>query len=423
MNPNFNPPLYSPPPAQSFGYSPADYGRNATANMPSSMTSIYSNSAVAELLLRNFAYFSSGAAFVTRDSLIDFANRPLVDGGYHDQMTLVARDILGRGDLPRLFDGIQNGGQEDGLINQEDVELAINQLAQQDARGYRSAGYNGAMQQPTGEFGARYTSAMQQQRVNQQFAPAFCEQPASNGPRGMEGWDALPPAPRAFGAQQPSYAQMPGSQRWDPIMAGDQTYANERNAHKFEQATDSELATALSANFDYFKPNVNDKITQATLREIAARPMTDNPEDNRMTLLAGEIISRPGLNRKLDSDHDADKPDGIIGRDTLERVLTQRSAPDYGKMDDLELLQSLKEKFKQLWESDSYISFSGLQNAAAESPPTDRSHLAAELLRRRGLMKELDIGTNNDGGRGYEDQRLDMDNVNYVIEEKQHAIR
>ena len=34
-------------------------------------------------------------------------------------------------------------------------------------------------------------------------------------------------------------------------------------------------------------------------------------------------------------------------------------------------------------------------------------------------MKEVDIGTNNKGGRGYEDERFDMDNVNYVIKEKQ----
>jgi hypothetical protein len=396
MNPNFNPPLYSPPPAQSFGYSPADYGRHATANMPSSMTSIYSNSAVAELLLRNFAYFSSGAAFVTRDSLIDFANRPLVDGGYHDQMTLVARDILGRGDLPRLFDGIQNGGQEDGLINQEDVELAINQLAQQDARGYRSAGYNGAMQQ---------------QRVNQQFAPAFCERPSSNRPRGMEGWDALPPAPRAFGAQQPSYAGMPVNQQWNPMTTGERPYANDSN---------ESLSAKVLSHFSNLKDPSTGTLTDASLSAAASGHALDGrPISAADAAIAQELLERGQLFKTLDQGRSGTL-DGSISRQDLGDA-----ASEYRTNSNAELLQAVKDNFRQFTAggTDDYVNVNELKEAAG-LVPSDRTfspqarEVALELLNRPGLLRELDIGVGEAGKPGYEDQRFDMVNIDHMIKKE-----
>ncbi|AZF26531.1 hypothetical protein [Pseudomonas sp. R2-60-08W] len=411
MNPNFNQPLYSPPPAQSFGYTPADYERKATANMPSNMTSIYSNSAVAESLLRNFEYFSSGAAFVTRDSLIDFANRPLVDGGYHDQMTLLARDILGRDDLPRLFDGVQNGGQEDGLINQEDVELAINQLAQQGARGYRSAGYNGAMQQPTGEFGARYTSAMQQQRVNQQFAPAFCERPFSNGPRGMEGWDASPPAPRAFGAQQPFYAGMPVSQQWNPTTTGQRPYANDSN---------EALSAKVLSHFSNLQDPSTGTITDASLSAAASGYALDGrPISAADAAIAQELLERGQLFKTLDQGRSGTL-DGSIARQDLGDA-----ASEYRTNSNAELLQAVKDNFRQFTAggTDDYVNVNELKEAAGLIP-SDRTfspqarEVALELLNRPGLLRELDIGVREDGTPGAEDKRFDMVNIDHMIKKE-----
>lgn len=45
----------------------------------------------------------------------------------------------------------------------------------------------------------------------------------------------------------------------------------------------------------------------------------------------------------------------------------------------------------------------------------EAQQLAAELLKRPGLLRELDIGTNSQGGVGYEDNRFDMANIDYIL--------
>ena len=355
-----------------FGYQPA-MSNSMEASRP------VPNSLVARDFVNAFPYFQGESGFVTKEALQHAANRPLIGDPFHDQMTMLAREILSRPVMSNLLDGINHGGHEDGLISQGDAHEAVYAYEAQEAAYMQGgpAGYNGGTQGGP----ARFNGGMQRSRVENGYGDygARSYQPAANG----------------------------------------MSLQNAEVANNFKQAKDSDLTTELGNNFDYFNPNEHGKITQQSLREIAGRPLTGNPVDDRMTLLAKEILSRPQINRHLDSDHDADKADGLIGRDTIERVSHQPAALNYENMSDVDLLGALKDKFKQYWGKDDYISFDSLKEAAAASPPTDKSRLAAELLRRPGLMKEVDIGTNNKGGRGYEDERFDMDNVNYVIKEKQ----
>ncbi|MBN2993592.1 hypothetical protein JWR97_22630 [Pseudomonas cedrina subsp. fulgida] len=385
------------------GYGAGQPGYNAGGLPPSQ---------VAHEFASNFRYFQTpGTPFVTRDSLEHAANRPMTGNPYHDRMTMLAREIIRNPQLSSMLDGMTQGGQQDGLISECDAHETVAALQAQEmpVSNYRPAqrylgGYDGGLQRHRLENGYGGNGA---------YHP-----PQAYNPPGVY------PPPGAYNSSGQFASQGPVPPVFNGTYASSQqSYTSPQNdevAHRFKNSGDSELAMELGNNFDYFKPNANGKISQASLREIAGRPLTGNPVDDRMTLLAKEIISRPTLNRKLDSDHSRDKPDSIIGRDTTERVSMQSdNKVPYGKMNDLELLCALKDKFKQFWGSDSYISLSDLKKAAAASPPTDRSELAAELLRRPGLMKELDIGTNNNGGRGYEDERIDMDNLNYVIKEKE----
>jgi hypothetical protein len=412
MNPNFNPLRYSFLPAQNLEFSPAGYERNTTANMPSSMISGYSNSAVADLLLRNFAYFTSpGSAFVSRDSLADVANRPLGNGGYDDQMTLLARDILGRDGLPNLFDSVQNGGREDGLINREDMQLAIDQLDQQGARDYQSRGYNGAMQQPSGEFGGRYNGTMQQQRVNQQFSPQFCTQPSSEGPRGVEGWSALPPAPQAYGAQQPSYAGMPVDQQWTPTMAEGRPYANDSN---------ESLSAKVLSHFSNLQDPSMGTITDASLSAAASGYALDGrPISAADTAIAQELLERGQLFKTLDQGRSGTL-DGSISRQDLGDA-----ASEFRTMSNAGLLQAVKDNFRQFTAGadDNYVNVNEL-NEAAGLISSDRTfspqarEVALALLNRPGLLRELDIGVREDGKPGYEDRRFDMVNIDHMIEKE-----
>lgn len=434
MNTYLNQPFYSPPPAQNYDFSSAGNGRNAMENMPGAMTSNYSHSAVADLLRQNFEYFTSpGTSFASRDSLADVANRPLGNGGYDDQMTLLARDILGRPGLASLFDGVQNGAQEDGLINREDMQLAIGQLSQQEASGYSpmsgnrfavgnngamqqpgngfSGNYNGAMQQPGNGFSGRYNGAMQQQRINQQFSPQFNAQPASGGPRGMEGWQSQQPQMRAYASQPPSYMGAQGNQQWSPLMAGGRPYAND---------SDESFSAKVLSHFGALQDPVSGGITDASLSAAASGyTQGGRPVSQADMLVAQELMERGDLFKTLDQGRSG-KLDGAISRQDLGDASSQ-----YRTVSDEGLLQAVKDNFRQFTAGgdDNYSNVNELKEAAG-LVPSDRTfspqarEVAFELLNRPGLLRELDIGTNSNGGVGYEDQRFDMANIDYMLQKK-----
>ncbi|PKH14045.1 hypothetical protein PspCFBP13528_20015 [Pseudomonas sp. CFBP13528] len=85
----------------------------------------------------------------------------------------------------------------------------------------------------------------------------------------------------------------------------------------------------------------------------------------------------------------------------------------------------MKDNFRQFTAGgdDNYSNVNELKEAAG-LVPSDRTfspqarEVAFELLNRPGLLRELDIGTNSKGGVGYEDQRFDMANIDYMLQKK-----
>lgn len=235
------------------------------------------NSVIAQDFADNFSYFQDPrTGFVSQASIIDAANRPLTGDPFQDKMIFLAREILSRPEMNHLLDAINNNGLEDGYISQGDANRVVDHYERGEGT------FNG-------------------------FSPrqGYQQQPSYGVPNYQ---------------QQPSYGEVGG---YGPSQAGGMSPQDAQLANDFGSASDSDLALELGNNFDYFNPNANDKITQASLREVAGRPLTGNPVDDRMTLLAREIISRPAFNRKLDSVEDSDKPDRIIGRDTVETLSKQ----------------------------------------------------------------------------------------------------
>lgn len=393
MNTYLNQPFYSPPPVQNYEFPSAG---NAMANMPSVMTSNYSHSAVADMLLQNFEYFRSpGSSFASRESLADVANRPLGMGGHDDQMTLLARDILGRPGLASLFDGVQNGAQEDGLINREDMQLAIGQLSQQEAGGYSPLSGN--------RFAGGDYGAMQQQRINQQCSPQFNAQPAfGGGPQGMQGWQA---------SQPPSYMGVQGSQPWSPMMAAGRPYAND---------SDEAFSAKVLSHFGALQDPSRGSITDESLSAAASGHTLDGrPISAADTAVAQELMERGQLFKTLDQGRSGVLDGSISRQDLGDASNTFRTMSDEG------LLHAVKNNFRQFTAGadDKYVNVNELKEAAGLTPSTrtfspQAREVALELLNRPGLLRELDIGVREEGKPGAEDQRFDMVNIDHMIDQQ-----
>ncbi|KAE9653892.1 hypothetical protein EJD88_13970 [Pseudomonas sp. PB105] len=84
-------------------------------------------------------------------------------------------------------------------------------------------------------------------------------------------------------------------------------------------------------------------------------------------------------------------------------------------------MQVIKDNFRSYTAgaSDSYVNVNELKEAAGLIP-SDRTfssqarEAAMELLQRPGLLRDLDIGTGF-FGRGLEDGRFDIENLNYEL--------
>jgi len=229
----------------------------------------------------NFGYFAEpesrfaepGSRFVSRDALARTGERPMSGDFFHDRMTMLAREITQNVRLDSKHDGAINRGWQSDRIFPTDVFEA---MALYDAEDVFSSmrGMSEGLEMPN--------DCMQRQRIESGYGDSWARNysPMENG-------------------MSPQNAEV---------------------ASNFKNAKDSDLALELGNNFDYFKPNENNKITQESLRDVAAKPLTGDPVSDRLTLLALEIISRPSFNRKMDSMDESDKPDTIIGRDTVERL-------------------------------------------------------------------------------------------------------
>ncbi|WP_181077067.1 MULTISPECIES: hypothetical protein [Pseudomonas] len=339
----------------------------------------------------NFDYFRTpGSPFVSRDTLEHVAERPMTGDPYHDRMTMLAREISRNPEMADMLDGITNGGQQDGLISPDDVleSMAVygapntsslmntdDQLANTVLSSARNAStaFSSAMREvgPAGMPGG-----MRQQRMNQVFAPW----PSSTG-------DTL-------GGKASEYDAKP--------------YANDSN-----EALSNKVLARFSALED---PDAPGFITDKSLSSVAGgfhldgRPATRDEVD-----IAREVQNRGDLFKSLDRGQSG-SVDGRFSRDDLVYL----SDNDKG-MSDYDLLKGIKDNFRQYTAgaNDRFINVSELEEAAGKRPSTrtftpEARQLAAELLRRPGLLRETDIGI-GDNGPGAEDRRFDMINIDYMM--------
>lgn len=334
------------------------------------------NSVVAEDFAKNFDYFQSAdSGFVTQQSLQDAANRPLTGNPFHDQMTFLAREILQRPELNAMLDGINHGGSSDGLISKSDVGQTVTYVDQQEAPAMR-------------EFPGRYSGAMQRQRLENQYAPqADWQQPIMSAPH---------------------YAN---ENQWDGSMSasGQRPYANDSK---------QELLNKILARFSSFEdPNSPGLITDKSLTAVASGYHLDGRPATRAEMaLANELLERGEVFKELDQSG-MGVLDGAFSRENLAY-----SSNKYRNMDNHDLMQGIKDNFRQFTAGvdDQYVSFNELKEAAGLTPSSrtfspEARQLAAELLNRPGLLRELDIGVNSHGGAGYEDRRFDMANIDEIL--------
>lgn len=334
------------------------------------------NSVVARDFAQNFDYFQSAdSGFVTQKSLQNAANRPLTGNPFHDQMTFLAREILQRPELNAMLDGINHGGSSDGLISKGDVDQTIAHIDQQEAP-------------PMREFPGRYSGAMQRQRLENQYSPqADWQQPIMSAPH---------------------YAN---ENQWNGSMSasGQRPYANDSK---------QDLLNKILARFSSFEdPNSPGLITDKSLTAVASGYDLDGRPATRAEIeLANELLERGEVFKELDQSGTR-ALDGAFSRDNLAY-----SSDKYRNMDNHDLIQGVKDNFRQFTAgaNDDYINVNELKEAAGVIPSNrtfspEAQQLAAELLKRPGLLRELDIGTNSKGGLGYEDNRFDMANIDYIL--------
>nr|WP_314567825.1 hypothetical protein [uncultured Pseudomonas sp.] len=334
------------------------------------------NSVVARDFAQNFEYFqSSDSGFVTQQSLQHAANRPLNGDPFHDRMTFLAREILQRPELNGMLDGINHDGSSDGLISKSDVYQTVAYVDQQEAP-------------PVREFPGRYSGVMQRQRLENHYAPqADWQQPSSSAPH---------------------YAN---KNQWDGSMSlsGQRPYANDSK---------QELLNKILARFSSFEdPNSPGLITDKSLNAVASGYHLDGRPATRAEMaLANELLERGDVFKELDQSG-MGVLDGAFSRDNLAY-----SSDKYRNMDNHELIQGIRDNFRQFTAGadDQYVSFNELKEAAGLTPSSrtfspEARQLAAELLKRPGLLRELDIGVSSQGAAGYEDRRFDMANIDEIL--------
>lgn len=354
------------------------------------------NSSVAREFADNFHHFRGfGKDFVSRQNLELAAERPMTGDRYTDRMTLLAREILSRPEMSHMLDAINNGGREDGLISPGDVDATIEHFDAQETPPQREAPryYGGGLQQQRfgGQFDPRFTP---------QFAPRFTPQGAPQfAPQGA--W------------QQPAYGgQYVNENQWNgPAQAsGHRSYANDSK---------EAFCNKILARFSTFEdPNSPGLITDRSLSAIASGYRLDGQPATQAEIdLANEMLERGSLFKELDQSG-MGVLDGAFSRNDLAIASNK-----YSNMSDHDLLQGVKDNFRQFTAgaNDKYVNVNELKEAAGLIPSNrtfsqEARQLAAELLKRPGLLRDLDIGIKVESGKpGAEDQRFDIDNLNHML--------
>ncbi|MBV4455945.1 MULTISPECIES: hypothetical protein [Pseudomonas] len=114
---------------------------------------------------------------------------------------------------------------------------------------------------------------------------------------------------------------------------------------------------------------------------------------------------------------------------TVQKRSTSNLPNPHCNVGNKHLLSMIKEHFREYaaGADDQYVNFNELKEAAGLRPTTrtfsaEATAAAKELLERPNLLRELDIGIGFLGFPGNEDQRFDIENLDYLIRANQSTV-
>lgn len=347
---------------------PSNFCSPAVVNNPWPGNSGVRESDVARSFLNNFTAFEAASGgSVTLRGLQHYASRSEGGDEAENQLIQLARNIVG---------SIRGGVGLDVPISRENVMSAITFFEGKES----ATGYGGGMQMsPRPDYGA-----MQQQRINSQYFPQYAVPPQMQNNSGY-----FPQTPQiALSVSTPS-----------------------------TPTTDGDFVAKLNAHFSSLEdPSTPGSISDKSLASvISGRRMDGTPATPEEMQVAQELKTKFALFNQLDQ-NGTGKLDGRFSRDDIARVSDHLKAAE---MSDAEVIDGMKKFFVKYGGGDEYVNKKELEQAAGKAP-SDREYTAEErqaaiaILNRPALYKELDLGTNGEGGRGYKDDRFDMANVEYM---------
>ncbi|KAF1033228.1 MAG: hypothetical protein GAK37_00216 [Pseudomonas sp.] len=247
-------------------------------------------------------------------------------------------------------------------------------------------------------------------------------------PPAMDREMAYPPyaGPRFYGP--PSLQRQPLEQ---PYVRHDRPYGapfmeplGGQEQRPFAQESDQDFSARVLPRFSSLEdPQAPGYITDRSLNAVASGVRLDGtPATPQEVEVALELLERGHLYKRLDRGENGTL-DGKISRSDLDRA-----SDNYAYLSDRDVIQGIKDNFRQYTAggNDTFASVAELQEAAGLVPssraftPQARA-FALEVLNRPGLLRELDIGVGNTNGRGKEDCRFDMDNLNYMLDQASSA--
>ena len=170
----------------------------------------------------------------------------------------------------------------------------------------------------------------------------------------------------------------------------------ERLTSMFAQEQMTRVAQALLSNYGAFREgHFSRQVTLESLKKMAERPLTGNPQMDANIRLAKELLRRPELVRALDRNMSTGASDGRLSRDDIMSVIG--SDNPFKLKDDKQLIKEMLGHFQQLkgnGRGDS-IKLDKLKEFAAQAltgnPFTDHLiQLAKEVMARSILQGRMD---------------------------------
>ncbi|QHF45410.1 hypothetical protein PspS35_17025 [Pseudomonas sp. S35] len=211
----------------------------------------------------------------------EVANRPMTGNPHRDNEKMLASEILRRPQVGNALDSVDDYGRRDGIIGRHTPRMAAEQLSS----------CNGGPKpypQPCHD------------------RPPVYPQPCHGRP---------PAYPQPCESRPPSSTQ--------PYPQPQPVHPSPHNVYK--SVPDQTLALAFHNNFNVFKDPMTGMATTSRIQDVAGRAMVGVQSVDNMTLLAREVLIRPGLVGYLDSVDYGGRQDGIIGPNNALKVAYQLS--------------------------------------------------------------------------------------------------